>query len=632
MNTDQCSITDWYPGYADGGRTSPVSPISIHLPSTEAGAEDSSRDPIARTAYSPSPIRPAASDPPTPTLESAMSFSQSYKASLAEHPNKRAQIALDNAIGTVSPSTALARKPGTPMPRIPLPHEEFPVRIPPAGKESQLQHPLPRRLASHPLLLDQGVRNAENLAPSNAQDIPDTPPPKSPLRAKAEARTIGQALLPSPSFQQSTARIAPAIPSTAQIVARRKAVVPTVTTECTGPLTRTVEHTYTPVKHNLYPMSRKEREERTRARKLRDRPHVSRTIDAVVSVPASTARQRLKRARPPIPLPNLVPAPLSTRAGSAASSDLSWSNIATAAQTDLCTIATPRPSFDQLARRGVDASTTSSLSPAKTDSSDTAGRGSNTSSVALIAAEVAINKASSAPRTARIVVSKERPYTPRPRSASMPRLGGKRLSRTSYSEHMRVVTPELPSIDGGGQTPPLPSPPPNRALPPTPPASGSEGLRRKQVKTFSPMRRASQREVASSNASKSWNDQAATSNSGRSACDPRHEEHHAQFSGVQLQIQARLELLEKQNRALEEQNRALEKQNRALEADVRSMLMTNSGHDTSSIAHAAPENSEISMVWQDRASRRSKASHAASSSNGTGSDVCMSTQNPINAG
>ena len=103
------------------------------------------------------------------------------------------------------------------------------------------------------------------------------------------------------------------------------------------------------------------------------------------------------------------------------------------------------------------------------------------SPVMLVAEEVPIAKVKPSPKPARLVVREGKSYAPRPRSASIPRSALKRRSRYGGQTPSRPGSPSHQYEED--DAPPLPSPPPNRALPPTPPASGSEKPNRAKFRT-----------------------------------------------------------------------------------------------------------------------------------------------------
>lgn len=632
LKTDHGSIAEFYCSYGDGGRTSPVSPISLHLSPAKPGAEcfDKEHDP-RHLHYSPSPIRPPASDPPTPPPESAVSLSESYKSDLMKHPAERPLSSDEDALPSApQPALSIPRNPVTPMPSLALPHEEFPVKLPRIDRESELKHPSPRRFASHSFLLEQTVSGASSADSPAGPEAPETPPPKSPLRMKCDMRGIEQVLDPAEPRAKPAPKLAPPVADNAQIAGRSNTIVPTVTTECVGPLTRSTQYKYTPVHHSLYPMSRKEREEKTRARKLRDRPRSGRSVDTVVCVPSLTPRpiltprQRLRKARPNIQLSNLIPAPLSTRTTSITASEHGLRYNSDTTHSISSTYSSQRP-LGEPSSQDVQTSMAGTVTPSKSLDRLSIESKLDSSPVTLMAAEIALPKAKSSPRATRIAVSNQRVYTPRPRSASMPRLSGKRFSRASCCEVPRPSTPEGRSPEQE-MAPPLPSPPPNRALPPTPPASGSEGLRRKQPKTTSSLRKSPQHEMPPRPSYEAWPPQFVfgktkhrfnAANVGSSTIFPA--------DGGEDGIFARLDALEKHTLSVEQQNESLAKQNRMLAAALEAVLITN-GASNAPLSKFLEDNAKTSMTWESRVTRRSEASHAASSSNGSALDMYMNTR------
>ena len=149
-------------------------PPPTRQPSVSLGAENEPA--IRMICQSSSPVRPAASSPPTP--DSATLAAESYRFDLAEHPAKRSLDAFGSmssqCSGTVSPS-------GSPLPRLALPQEEFPVKYHRAERDFEIKHPSPRRLGSHPVLMHRTPSMAASLGMRSFSDSPGPPPPKSPL-------------------------------------------------------------------------------------------------------------------------------------------------------------------------------------------------------------------------------------------------------------------------------------------------------------------------------------------------------------------------------------------------------------------------------------------------------------------
>jgi len=358
------------------------------------------------------------------------------------------------------------------VPKLALPREEFPVKLPSTGREVEIRHPAPRRFASHPVLLQRASSIASSMYPRSFSDSPGPPPPKSPLRLCREPASMNGTISPANTVRRATPKMAPTIKNIEEHASDQElpVVVPSVITECTGPITKTRQTGL--VRHPLYPASRKEREERIRQRKLRDRPYPTQTIDAVVNAPPLPTR-RLRKARPQIQIPDLKPAPLATRASSSASSTASWKQVTENTTQPV----SPVPSADERVEVLSEKTGYTPVSPATTNGSPDSPK-MTLSPVMLVAEEVPLSKAKSPPKPARLILRGEgTKYNPRPRSASISRTAVKRRSRSSLVTVSRPATPEgRKSKDD--TTPPLPSPPPNRALPPTPPASGSERVRK----------------------------------------------------------------------------------------------------------------------------------------------------------
>ena len=211
-----------------------------------------------------SPIRPPASNPPTPEPESAASTADSYQSYLTEHPAKQA---FDVARAVSSHPVHAQTSSSLPLPRVSLPHEEFPVRHASPDKQVEIKHPSPRRFASLPVLLQRASGIASSLYPRSVSDSPGPPPPRSPLRLRRDCRVI-EGPATSDTTRKATPKLAPSIKEVSEV----RPIKPTFTTDCTGPIKRPRSHGRNSVAHPAYPSSRKEREERIRARKLRERP------------------------------------------------------------------------------------------------------------------------------------------------------------------------------------------------------------------------------------------------------------------------------------------------------------------------------------------------------------------------
>ncbi|KAK5131736.1 hypothetical protein LTR08_000625 [Meristemomyces frigidus] len=564
--------------------------------------------------YSSSPIRPAASNPPTPQPESATSMAETYQSDLLDHPAKRSF----EACRALSSHPVQHSPLMTALPRISLPKEEFPVKHPPLGKHVEIKHPSPRRFASHPVLLQRASSIASSLYPRSVSETlvsasPGPPPPRSPLRLRRDPRTIESIIATHNSTRRATPKIAPSIKPLSDYEEEFISIRPTVVTDCTGPIKRPKSRGKNPLCHPAYPASRREREERIRQRKLRDRPYTARTIDAVVNTPLPAPRQRLKKARPQIQIPALRPAPLVTRASSSGSSNASWKKITESTRTPV----SPVPSQGSPVSNGEKTGYTP-VSPCTSNGSASGDAGLALSPVTLVAEEIPIPKAKSPSRPTKLVLKEGKSYAPRPRSASISRNAMKRRSRTApqtpgMQTPSRSLTPagERPKDD----TPSLPSPPPNRALPPTPPASGSEGpgkARCLEVRKELPVPPAYEISPKHATPPKRIEQVAHV------ATQAQRKSTASKDSGRTSKIDARLE--------------ALEKQNALLSAALMAVLRTNGALNNRPLSVLAePEvESPRPTAWESRIARRSAASqtasHTATSSNGSALEMYMSTR------
>ena len=586
-------------------------------PSNHSARDDES---TVRVVYSSSsPIRPAASNPPTPQPDSAVSMADSYRNDLPEHPASRnfsAATALSSHPIHALPIHRLHPSATRSPPKIALPREEFPVKHPSAEKLVDIKHPAPRRFASHPVLLQRASSIASSLYPRSVSDSPGPPPPRSPLRAlRRDPRTI-ESIMANYVACTSSPKLAPSITPICEHVNEQAYSRPMITTDCTGPIKRPRsrgEHQNL-VTHPAYPVSRKEREERIRVRKLRDRPYTARTIDAIVNSSPPLTRQRLRKARPQIMIPDLRPAPLVTRASSSASSTASWKKVTESTRTPV----SPVPSQECL-RGGGEKTGYSPVSPtASMESASNRDSRMALSPVMLVAEEISIPKSRLTPKPAKLILKDGESYAPRPRSASISRAALNHRSRnggaaSGHQTPARSGSPVSPiSVKGKEVTPPLPSPPPNRALPPTPPASGSE---RSAVKArlekhlpIPPLYEISPKANTPPKRAEYLPHVATQRKSTTSSKD----------SGkVSSRFDARLEALEKQNALLSAALMAVLKTNGALNAPLSSVQ--------AATKDAAVAEVRTPTAWESRIARRSAASHAASSSCGSALDMYMTT-------
>jgi hypothetical protein len=174
----------------------------------------------------------------------------------------------------------------------------------------------------------------------------------------------------------------------------------------------------------------------------------------------------------------------------------------------------------------------------------------------------------------------------------------------------RTHSPAVKALDE--EVPPMPSPPPSRALPPTPPASGSEKpTRRTYVEHKKELPSLPRYEISSKDAS-----------------PPKRIEH---MPHVATQAQRKSMSKESSKRCtIDARLEALEKQNALLSAALMAVLRTNGALNSAPISALAEQESPKPMAWEHRIARRSAASqaasHAASSSNGSALEMYMSTR------
>ena len=550
--------------------------------------------------HSPSPVRPAASNPPTPEPESAVSIAESYQSDLTEHPAK----------GFLESCRALSSHPvnstssSLPLPQISLPHEEFPVRHPSREKDVDIKHPSPQRFASHPVLLQRASSITSSFYTRSVSDSPGPPPPRSPLRLRRDPRTI-ESVITTRTDGRTTPKIAPSIKDVNEYTAEVQPIKPTIITDCTGPIKRPRSRGKNPFAHLAYSVLRKEREECIRARKLRDRPLPTQTIDAVVNAPPLAPRQKLKKARPHIQIPDLRPAPLTTRASSSGSSNASWKKVTeyTCTRTPISAVSsgdTPTSSGKKTGQ--------TLISPTASNESSSAEARMALSPVMLVAEEMPLPKAKPSLKPAKMVMKEGKSYAPRPRSASIPRNAMKRRSRQGTQTPIR---PENPDVEREkDDTPPLPSPPPKRDLPPTPSGSGSEKPTKGKV----------------------------SENNKKLPVLPTYEivpKANAQLKRGGQQIPHVASLVQRKAGSSRESIRnsrvharleALEKQNAMLSAALMAVLRTNGTMNAPISGFDDQENPKSTMAWESRIARRSAASHGASNSNGSALEMYMSTR------
>lgn len=364
---------------------SPSWQTSAHLPLHE--------DPKLRVVNpsSPAPMQRHTSNPPTPEPLSATSMAESYRSDLTEHPAKHST----DTSGALTSHPVHATSTSLPLPKVALPHEEFPVRHLRHEKVIDIKHPSPRRFASYPMLLHRNSSITSSLHPRSTTDSPE-PPPRSPLRLRRDQRSIEDALTPH------TDRDVTPKPSLSRLEVDEyrsdaQSFKPTVTTICTGPIKRPDSGGRSSTARCSYLRSRKEHEERIKARKLRDKPPASRALETLVNVSPRSARQRLKKSRPQISIPDLHPAPLNTRASCAASSNASGKKITEFTRTPVSAVPSePTP---------ISATECTPISATASNGSNMANEASMTlSPVMLIAEEVPVPKMKSQYKPSRLVV------------------------------------------------------------------------------------------------------------------------------------------------------------------------------------------------------------------------------------
>lgn len=557
--------------------------------------------------HSSIPVRPPASDPPTPEPQSAVSFSESFDSNVTEHPARRS---IDMIHALTSNQLYASTSSSLPLPdhvfdtATDIPISEEPLK----EKDVEIRHPTPRRFASHTALLQRSSTIASY--PRSVFDSP-APPPRSPLRLQRDARIIEGILQPQkPDTPQP--KVAPIIQDVKDLRSTVQPIRPTVITDCTGPIKRPKSRGSNSRGQSPYLNTRKEREERTRARKIRDRPvmHISnpiptRTIDAVVHAPLPVPRHRLKKARPHIQIPDLKPAQLATRASSSASSNASWKKITESTRTPVSAV----PSAVTPTSNGEKTGYTP-ISPTASSGSATAEAMMALSPVMLVAEEIPIPKTKSPPKPARVVVREGKSYAPRPRSASIPRSAMKRRSRQGGHTPSRPGSPSHHYDQD--DAPPLPSPPPNRALPPTPPASGSGKPRKDMLSTIADR----DKELPLVPPQKIVSKLSRQTQTPHVASQVRKRAPPPAGTPATGTIHARLEALENHNAMLSAALEAVLRTNGAVNDPVYKLL-------------TSPEIQRHPMAWESRLARRSAASQGSSNSNDTAMRLYYDTRREI---
>ncbi|KAK0788680.1 hypothetical protein LTR75_012523 [Friedmanniomyces endolithicus] len=579
------------------------------------------KDTTARIVNHSSPVRPRASNPPTPQPESAISVAESYCNDLPDHPAEQSfDTCRAPSSHAVDKWNGLAVLPKVP---IALPKEKLPVKLTSLGREVEIEQPSPRRFASHPVLLQRASSTAPSLYPRSFSDSPGPPPPRSPLRLGRDPRTIEGIIANHPSIHSRKAepRVAPEIEPVAEYSTECTEVLavmqPIVITGCTDPIKRPRSRCKSCISHSAFLSLRKEREERVRSRKLRDRHYALHTIDSMVNAtPSQSPTRRLRKPRPQIQIPELKPAPLVIRASSSASSMTNWRKITECTRTPV----SPVPSLDSPASNGEKTGYTP-VSPTASNGNTSAEARMGLSPVMLVAEETPVPKTKSTPKPAKLMLRDGKSYAGRPRSASIPYNALKRWSPTG--DHTPALQQTLPRLVSPMEhapkedSPPLPSPTPNRALPSTPPASGSEKPARtratevKKSSSFSPVYEI----LPKASTPRKRTDplpHVVTQAQGQSVSS--NKDLGVKTTPKSIKIDARLE--------------ALEKQNEMLSAALVAVLKTNGTVNSPLSALAAEPGSPLE--WENRVARRSAASqgasHAASSSNGSALEMCMSTR------
>ncbi|EME48877.1 hypothetical protein DOTSEDRAFT_49267 [Dothistroma septosporum NZE10] len=574
-------------------------------PHRPAAFPDDAATQIARRC--PTPVRPPASNPPSPIPGSSNSIAESDGTEEVDRPAASHFRDTTRALSSHPPHR---HEPATP--EISLPNEESPVKHPSPEKEVEIKHPAPRRFGNHPVLMQRASSLASTYPASSLCDSPGSPPPRSPLRLRRGPRRLETIVADRDGHERRvTPKIAPSIKSSrSDFDFDSKPIRATVTTECSGPIKRPKSRG-----KNGSPR-RKEREERVRARKMRDRPSANGAIDSVVNEPAPTVRQKLKKMHPQIQIPNCNARPLrapSTASRASGSSASSWRKFTQSTLTPVSPVPSEASDDDKMTYTPI-LPTASSPAKARDLPSDI-----EMSPVMLVAEEIPAPNTKSKPNPAKLVLKEGKPYAPRPRSASYARIAAKSRSRTSVNNSVensnhsspRSKSPRRHQTD---DAPPLPSPPPpNRALPPTPPGSGSERISEGNSKAkitdgrkeLSVVRSYDVSPVPSSLSKKDRFAHVATQKKPVASCSKA-------MSRAQSRMDARLE--------------ALEKQNALLQAALMAVLKTNGELNRGRPALHAVESEAPSMpmAWEARVARRSDAiSRAPSSSSGSALDMYM---------
>ncbi|KAK3614267.1 hypothetical protein LTR56_027363 [Elasticomyces elasticus] len=423
-----------------------------------------------------SPVRPRASNPPTPQPRTATWMAEWYRSDLPEHPAERsmhASHALSSYPANMVPGVRA-------LPKIPLLKEDFQVMLPSALKEVDIKHPSPRHFASHPVLLQRASSIASLLHPRSSSNSPGPPPPRNPLRLRRDSCTTESIITTHTSTQsrRTTPKMALTSDSLAKVSSEYNDVLAAMETNSAtdriSPTKRQRSRGEICVDHQACPLSCKEREERIRSHKLRDRTYTPGVINATVNAaPLPALASQSRRPRPQLQIPRLEPAPLDVRASSSASSAAGWKKI-----TECTPIPVPPvPSQDRSVSISEKTGYTP-VSPTTINGSKTADSCMALSPLMLVAEEMPAPRTTSASKPVRLVTRDGKCYASQPRSASVPPDALLRRSRTgshtpvAQQTFSRSLSPLVPVLVE--DTPPVPCPPPNRALPPMPLALGSE--------------------------------------------------------------------------------------------------------------------------------------------------------------
>ncbi|KAF2210865.1 hypothetical protein CERZMDRAFT_106662 [Cercospora zeae-maydis SCOH1-5] len=625
-------LDNWLSSYADVStkqQTRSISDQHTIISDRSSKPPSSFQDVASRLSrqhhYSDTPIRPAASVPPSPIPESAISAADSYHSSVFERPPPR--LSFDTTRALTSHPTSSKEATNSHSSTIVLPHETFPVKYPSPGREVQIRHPVPRRLGSHPVLLQRASSIASMMYRRSQSEhgsfceSPGPPPPRSPLRLRRDPRTVEGMISNHENTHGSTGRVAPSIKSASEFTSDVEPIRATVTTECSGPIKRPrscgkEEKATSPANPCLN--AQKEREVRVRARKLRDKPSARRAIDAVVNAPEQRTKQRLKKMRPRIQIPTLTPH-RATSTASDASSAASYKKVTQSTASPV----SPVPSLASEVS-GEDNIGCTPISPTASAEAQDVQAGLHMSPTMLVAEQVPVPKTTKTPSSPKLIMrdTKSRgkaPYKPRPRSASLPRNALRRGSPPDNSNHSspQSRSPVLEASIDIASPAGLPSSPPTRGPPPTPPQSGSE----KPAVSNTGAKRSMQGKEPPTAPSYEVSPLSTSSNKQFPHIEA-HRKPHAErktegtSNRATSRIDARLE--------------ALEKQNALLSAALMAVLKTNGQLHGPLAEFGMPEPTKGPMAWETRVARRSEAtmasSHTAASSNDSGLEMYMSTR------